>query len=50
MEFIKAFVFFQSPKDSLRSNSPVEMETSTEPMDPLSANVALATQPEGKST
>uniref|UniRef100_A0A8D0GIS2 Uncharacterized protein n=1 Tax=Sphenodon punctatus TaxID=8508 RepID=A0A8D0GIS2_SPHPU len=35
-----------SSKDSLRSNSPVEMETSTEPMDPLSANVtALATQP-----
>nr|BAE02076.1 unnamed protein product [Macaca fascicularis] len=36
-----------STKDSLRSNSPVEMETSTEPMDPLTPSVAaLAAQPE----
>ncbi|KAM5317144.1 serine/threonine-protein phosphatase 6 regulatory subunit 3 isoform 11-T12 [Glossophaga mutica] len=36
-----------STKESLRSNSPVEMETSTEPMDPLTPNVtALAVPPE----
>uniref|UniRef100_A0A452SKT5 Protein phosphatase 6 regulatory subunit 3 n=1 Tax=Ursus americanus TaxID=9643 RepID=A0A452SKT5_URSAM len=36
-----------STKDSLRSNSPVEMETSTEPMGPLTPSVAtLASQPE----
>uniref|UniRef100_A0A8C9KJR3 Protein phosphatase 6 regulatory subunit 3 n=1 Tax=Panthera tigris altaica TaxID=74533 RepID=A0A8C9KJR3_PANTA len=36
-----------STKDSLRSNSPVEMETSTEPMDPLAPSVAaLGAQPE----
>lgn len=47
MELIRALHY--SSKDSLRSSSPVEMETSTEPVDPLSANVtALATQPEGK--
>lgn len=41
-------LFFESTKDSLRSNSPVEMETSTEPMDPLTPSVAaLAAQPEG---
>ncbi|XP_035885696.1 serine/threonine-protein phosphatase 6 regulatory subunit 3 isoform X10 [Phyllostomus discolor] len=36
-----------STKESLRSNSPVEMETSTEPMDPLTPGVAaLAVPPE----
>lgn len=36
-----------STKDALRSNSPVEMETSTEPMDPLTPSVAaLVVQPE----
>lgn len=36
-----------STKESLRSNSPVEMETSTEPMDPLTPGAAaLTTQPE----
>uniref|UniRef100_A0A452H3X5 Uncharacterized protein n=1 Tax=Gopherus agassizii TaxID=38772 RepID=A0A452H3X5_9SAUR len=40
-----------SSKESLRSNSPVEMETNTEPMDPLSANVsALAAQPEAQGS
>ena len=44
------FLFSNSTKDSLRSNSPVEMETSTEPMDPLTPSVAaLAVQPEGGS-
>ncbi|XP_045711407.1 serine/threonine-protein phosphatase 6 regulatory subunit 3 isoform X4 [Phyllostomus hastatus] len=36
-----------STKESLRSNSPVEMETSTEPMDPLTPGVTvLAVPPE----
>ncbi|XP_007455059.1 PREDICTED: serine/threonine-protein phosphatase 6 regulatory subunit 3-like, partial [Lipotes vexillifer] len=36
-----------STKDSLRSSSPVEMETSTEPVGPLAPSVAaLAVQPE----
>lgn len=36
-----------STKDSLRSNSPVEMETSTDTLDPLTPSVsALAAQPE----
>ncbi|KAH1172161.1 hypothetical protein KIL84_007779 [Mauremys mutica] len=45
------FTFSLSSKESLRSNSPVEMETNTEPMDPLSANVSpLATQPEAQGS
>uniref|UniRef100_A0A452SKF6 Protein phosphatase 6 regulatory subunit 3 n=1 Tax=Ursus americanus TaxID=9643 RepID=A0A452SKF6_URSAM len=40
-----------STKDSLRSNSPVEMETSTEPMGPLTPSVAtLASQPEAPAS
>lgn len=43
------FLFSKSTKESLRSNSPVEMETSAEPMDPLTPSVAaLAVQPEGE--
>ena len=38
--------FFFSPKDPLRCNSPVAMETSIETMDPLGVNAPI--QPEGE--
>lgn len=42
------FYFFFSPKDPLRSNSPVAMDTSIETVDPLGVNAPMQQESENR--